>query len=86
VVALNRAIAVGMAEGPEAGLEAISAIEDRQRLARYPFLPAAVAELELRAGRPERAAERLRAALRLARNPAEEALLLRKLVACSAAG
>jgi len=82
VVALNRAIAVGMADGPEAGLRALAAIEDRQRLARYPFLPAAVAEFELRAGRPERAREQLRAALLLVRNPAEEAVLARKLAAC----
>jgi RNA polymerase sigma factor (sigma-70 family) len=82
VVALNRAIAVGMAEGAEAGLRALSAIPGRERLARYPFLPAAVAEFELRSGRPARAAEALRAALLLARNPAEEAVLARKLAAC----
>jgi RNA polymerase sigma-70 factor (ECF subfamily) len=85
VVALNRAIAVGMAEGPEAGLRALAGIEDRERLARYPFLPAAVAEFESRAGRPERAAQQLRAALLLARNPAEEAVLGRKLAACGGA-
>ncbi len=83
VVALNRAIAMGMAEGPEAGLRALAEIEDRERLARYPFLPAAVAEFELLAGRPERAAEQLSAALLLARNPAEEAVLARKLAACN---
>jgi len=82
VVALNRAIAVGMAEGPEAGLRALEEIEDRERLERYPFLPAAMAELESRAGRPERAAELLRAALLLARNPAEREVLGRKLAAC----
>jgi RNA polymerase sigma factor (sigma-70 family) len=85
VVALNRAIAVGMAEGPEAGLRALAEIEDRERLARYPFLPAAVAEFELRAGRPERAAGQLRAALLLVRNAAEEAVLARKLAACGGA-
>lgn len=82
VVALNRAIAVGMAEGPEAGLRALAALPERARLARYPFLPAAVAEFELRSGRPGRAAEALRSALLLARNPAEEAVLARKLAAC----
>jgi len=82
VVALNRAVAVGMAEGPEAGLAALQQIPDRALLAGYPFLPAAIAELELRAGRPERAAQQLRAAILLARNPAEEALLARKLRAC----
>ncbi len=86
VVALNRAIAVGMAEGPEAGLRALAEIEDRERLRRYPFLPAAVAEFELRAGRPGRAAELLRVALRLVRNPAEQKVLARKLEACGSAG
>ncbi|HEU4384474.1 MAG TPA: sigma-70 family RNA polymerase sigma factor [Anaeromyxobacteraceae bacterium] len=85
VVALNRAIALGMAEGPEAGLRALAAIEDRERLARYPFFPAAVAEFELRAGQPERAASQLRAALLLVRNEAEEAVLARKLAACERA-
>jgi RNA polymerase sigma-70 factor (ECF subfamily) len=82
VVALNRAIAVGMAEGPDAGLRALADIEDRERLMRYPFLPAAIAEFEQRAGRPQRAAELLRAALRLVRNHAEENVLKRKLDAC----
>ena len=82
VVALNRAIALGMVEGPEAGLRALAGIEGRHRLARYPFLPAAVAEFELRAGRPGRAASQLRTALLLARNAAEEAVLARKLAAC----
>jgi len=82
VVALNRAIAVGMADGPEAGLAALAAIDGRERLDRYPFLPAAEAELLRRAGRPGPAAARLREALVLARSPAETALLRRKLEAC----
>jgi len=86
VVALNRAIAVGMALGPEAGLRALSAIEDKGRLSRSPFLDAAVAEFEMRAGRADRAARALRAALRSARNPAEEAVLARKLAACEGPG
>jgi RNA polymerase sigma factor (sigma-70 family) len=86
VVALNRAVAVGMAEGPEAGLRALAGVADRARLLHYPFLPAAEAEFERRAGRPERAAERLREALRLARNPDEAEVLRRKLLACDAAG
>jgi RNA polymerase sigma-70 factor (ECF subfamily) len=82
IVALNRAVALGMAEGPQAGLQALAEIPDRERLRRYPFFPAAVAELERRAGRPERAAELLEAALRLARSPAERDVLARKLEAC----
>jgi RNA polymerase sigma-70 factor (ECF subfamily) len=84
IVALNRGIAVGMAEGPEAGLRALARIADRERLRDYPFLPAALAELELRAGRPEQAARHLEEALRLARNPAERELLGRKLADCRA--
>jgi RNA polymerase sigma factor (sigma-70 family) len=83
VVALNRAIAVGMAEGPEAGLRALAEIDDRERLESYPFFPAALGEFEARAGRPQRAATLLRRALRLARNAAEEEVLSRKLSACA---
>jgi RNA polymerase sigma factor (sigma-70 family) len=75
VVALNRAIAIAQHAGPEAGLAAIEAIENRERLARYPFLPAALGELELRAGRPASALRHFREALRLARNPAERRFL-----------
>jgi RNA polymerase sigma-70 factor (ECF subfamily) len=86
VVELNRAIALGMAEGPEAGMRALAEITDRERLRRYPFFPAAVAEFERRAGRSHRAAELLEAALRLARNPTERDLFARKLAACRAQG
>src|SRR5262249_22897599 len=67
IVALNRAIAVGQAEGPERGLEEIERIADRERLATYPFYPAAIGELELRLGRLEGARFHFRAALALAR-------------------
>jgi RNA polymerase sigma-70 factor (ECF subfamily) len=75
VVALNRAIAVAQVDGPEAGLRAIQAIDHRDRLARYPFFPAALGELELRAGRPGPARRHFREARRLARNPAERRYL-----------
>lgn len=73
VVALNRAIAVAQAEGPEAGLRAIEAIseEDRQRLARYPFFPAALGEFESRRGQLASARAHFQSALELARNPSE---------------
>ena len=75
VVALNRAIAVAQHEGPERGLEVIGAIEDRDRLADYPFYPAALGELELRRGRHNAARKHFRAALALARNPMERQFL-----------
>ncbi|MGB2714000.1 MAG: sigma-70 family RNA polymerase sigma factor [Vicinamibacterales bacterium] len=82
VVALNRAIAIAQYEGPEAGLEAIEAIEHRERLASYPFFPAALAELELRAGRRSSAQCHFREARRLARNPAERRFLQQREIAC----
>jgi RNA polymerase sigma-70 factor (ECF subfamily) len=86
VVALNRAIAVAQNEGPERGLEEIRSIGDRDRLAAYPFHAAALGELELRRGRPERAREHFRQALALARNPMERRFLDRRLGACEGGG
>jgi RNA polymerase sigma factor (sigma-70 family) len=83
VVALNRAIAVAQLEGPESGLKAIAAIENRERLAKYPFFPAALGELELRAGRPASAREYFCEALRLARNPSERRFLQQRETACT---
>jgi RNA polymerase sigma-70 factor (ECF subfamily) len=82
VVALNRAIAIGERDGPERGLQAILAIADRKRLGRYPFHPAAMAELELRRGNSGAAAGHFRSALALARNPAERRYLEKRLGAC----
>lgn len=83
VIALNRAIAVAQVEGPESGLKAIEAIENRDRLAKYPFFPAALGELELRAGRPSSARQHFQEALRLARNPAERRFLQQREIACA---
>jgi RNA polymerase sigma factor (sigma-70 family) len=83
IVALNRAIAVAQLDGPEAGLAAIAAIEQRDKLARYPFFPAALGELELRAGRPTAARQHFGEALRLARNPAERRFLQQRAIACA---
>src|SRR5262249_37444444 len=81
VVALNRAIAVAQLEGPQAGLEAVRAIADRERLAAYPFYPATLGELALRLGRCEAAREHFAAALGLARNPAERHFLQQRMEA-----
>jgi RNA polymerase sigma factor (sigma-70 family) len=75
VVALNRAIAIAERDGAERGLEALHAIVDRDRLSGYPFYPAAIGELELRRGNPERAREYLLAALDRARSPTERRFL-----------
>ncbi len=75
VVALNRAIAIAQKNGPASGMEAILAIPASEQLARYPFFPAALGELELRAGHVERARRHFEAALAVARNPMERRFL-----------
>ena len=79
VVALNRAIAVSMVDGPEAGLAAVGALEAEGRLAGYRYLPAAKADMLRRLGRRDEAAAAYRAALGLADNDAERAFLERRL-------
>jgi RNA polymerase sigma factor (sigma-70 family) len=70
IVALNRAIALGMARGPEAGLAELGRIPDSGRLKGYPFLPAAFGEFHLRAGRGEEAGRYFGIAMDLARSRA----------------
>jgi RNA polymerase sigma-70 factor (ECF subfamily) len=82
IVALNRAIALAQRDGPERGLAAIGVIADRGRLAAYPFYPAAMGDLELRRGQQAAARAHFRAALALARNPAERRFLEQRLGAC----
>jgi RNA polymerase sigma-70 factor, ECF subfamily len=79
VVALNRAIAVSMLDGPEAGLAAITALEAEGRLAGYRYLPAAKADMLRRLGRRDEAAAAYRVALGLADNDAERGFLERRL-------
>ncbi|MGH9410127.1 MAG: RNA polymerase sigma factor [Vicinamibacterales bacterium] len=82
VVALNRAIAIAERDGPERGLQALGAIADRERLAAYPFYPAALGELELRRGGTDAARAHFAAALRLARSAPERRHLQKRLRAC----
>ena len=55
VVALNRAVAVAMVHGPEAGLAEVAALEADGRLAGYRYLPATKADLLRRLGRRDEA-------------------------------
>jgi RNA polymerase sigma-70 factor (ECF subfamily) len=75
VVALNRAVAVALAEGPEAGLALMDALD----LPGYHLLPAARADLYRRLGRREEAAAAYRQALALEMNDADRAYLERRL-------
>jgi len=79
VVALNRAVAVGFARGPRAGLALIEPLLEEPALARYQPLHATHAGLLERAGERARAADAYRRALALTANDVERAELRRRL-------
>jgi RNA polymerase sigma factor (sigma-70 family) len=78
VVALNRAVAVGMAYGPEAGLELVDALADAGELEGYPHLPAVRGHLLERLGRRDEARAEFERAADLTRNEAEREILRRR--------
>ena len=78
VVQLNRAVAVAMRDGPQAGLAALDALETGP-LRGYHLLPAARADLLRKLGRTAEAATAYQAALELAANERERAHLRRRL-------
>jgi RNA polymerase sigma-70 factor (ECF subfamily) len=79
VVALNRAVAVSMVDGPEAALAEVEALERDGRLAGYRYLPATKADLLHRLGRDAAAADAYQAALALSDNAAEQEFLSERL-------
>ncbi|MFD5762813.1 RNA polymerase sigma factor [Streptomyces sp. NPDC127044] len=85
VVRLNRAVAVGMSEGPEAGLALVAELEREGELDGYHLLPATRADLLRRMGRPAEAAEAYDRALELVENAAERRFLEKRLAQCRSA-
>jgi RNA polymerase sigma-70 factor (ECF subfamily) len=79
VVELNRAVAVGMADGPAAGLSLVTALEAAGTLTGYHLLPATKADMYRRLGRADEAAACYREALGLASTDAERRYLGRRL-------
>ena len=79
VVALNRAVAIAMSRGPEAGLEVIDGLEASGELARYHLLHATRADLLRRLGRGDEAAAAYGRARELAGSEAERRFLDRRL-------
>jgi predicted RNA polymerase sigma factor len=86
IVALNRAIALGNALGPEEGLAELNRIPDAARLNEYPFYPAAHGEFHLLAGRLGEASQHFEKAMKLARSPSERNFFERKLKDCGSPG
>ncbi|HMF03431.1 MAG TPA: DUF6596 domain-containing protein [Acidimicrobiia bacterium] len=79
VVELNRAVAVAMADGPDAGLALVDAIDASGALRDYHLLPATRADLLRRLDRRAEAAAAYRAALALTTSDAERRYLERRL-------
>jgi RNA polymerase sigma-70 factor, ECF subfamily len=79
VVKLNRAVAVGMRDGPAAGLALVEQLEEAGELAGYHLLPATRADLLRRLGRTDEAAVAYREALELASTDPERHYLTRRL-------
>lgn len=76
IVELNRAVAVGMAYGPERGLEIVDALRSEPSLKSYHLLPAVRGDLLAKLGRDDEAREEFERAASLTRNVRERELLL----------
>jgi predicted RNA polymerase sigma factor len=83
VVELNRAVAVGMAHGPAAGLELVDALTAEGSLARYHLLPSVRGDLLSRLGRLDEARRSFELAASITQNDSERTLLLNRAAACS---
>jgi RNA polymerase sigma-70 factor (ECF subfamily) len=79
VVRLNRAVAIGLADGAQAGLDALEPLGGEPALATYPYLPAARADFLRRLGRGVEARSAFEEALLLTDNEVERAFLTRRL-------
>ena len=82
VVALNRAVALAEVSGPQAGIEAVGAIQNLQSLESYYLLYAVLGEFESRLNRSDAAAAHFRRSLELAQIKSEQAFLSKRLRDC----
>ena len=83
VVELNRAVALGMAYGPERGLELVDRLVGERSLANYHLLPSVRADLLSRLGRSAEARAEYERAASLTRNARERGLLLERAAGCA---
>jgi len=84
IVELNRAVAVGMAFGPDAGLDLVDALVGEPSLKSYHLLPAVRGDLLRKLGRAEEARAEFERAASLTENLAERKLLTRRAAECAA--
>ncbi len=83
VVELNRAVALGMAFGPAAGLELVDPLTAEPSLKHYHLLPSVRGDLLQKLGRLKEARAEFERAASLTRNAREQALLLARAEACT---
>ena len=83
VVELNRAVAVSMAEGPQAGLDLVDALRGERALAGYHLLPSVRGDLLFKLGRRDEARAEFERAASLTNNMREAELLRQRAEACS---
>lgn len=86
VVALNRAVAVGMAHGPAEGLAAVDEFADDPVLRDYALLPGVRADLLFKTGRFEEARAEFERAAAMTENAAQRGVLLRRAAEAGDAG
>jgi RNA polymerase sigma-70 factor (ECF subfamily) len=83
IVDLNRAVAVGMAFGPAAGLELVDALTTEPALESYHLLPSVRGDLLAKLGRSSEARQEFERAASLTRNARERELLLGRAASCA---
>lgn len=83
VVELNRAVAVAMAYGPQAGLALVDALLEAPALRHYHLLPSVRGDLLWRLGRLDEAGAEFRRAAAMTQNHREQDLLERRARACA---
>jgi RNA polymerase sigma-70 factor (ECF subfamily) len=79
IIALNRAVAVGMAQGPSAGLQALDPLRAEPALINYHLLPSVRGDLLVKLGRNAEAREEIQRAIAMTENRREQDLLSEKL-------
>jgi len=82
IVELNRAVAVGMADGPAAGLAIVDDLRDDPSLKNYHLLPSVRGDLLVKLGRADEARAEFEAAAEMTGNEQERALLLARAAEC----
>jgi predicted RNA polymerase sigma factor len=82
VIELNRGVAVGMADGPAAGLHLVDALAGEPSLAAYHLFSSVRGDLLAKLGRFSEACAEFERAFNLARNTRDQTLLLTRIAEC----